>query len=683
MATIRPMMGAVGATAGLTSSLPAPAADLPATYHGLGSHLAPTQHATMKPQAAGGFSGHLLGASANGMGGMDMMEALSPYGGLGAAPVSSGPPAVPNYVGLAAAAGPPAVTSYAGCGGALLETALGNYRRAYPPYNQTAKPAGPAVRHPQHLQQQAVAAAAAQDSLATRRTELLGMSIDEIMALSRYYQGGSEALATITTPAMTAMSQQRQLQGIDHPGTFLSQQRQLQGIDHPGTFLATPYPGMRNGAGSLAVRQSVGGQFKNDQSLPQATSSTATSALGLSQILPQTLAQQTMASVAATRHVSLSTPTDVGATASSGLNLASTSETAQPNIAAGRPVARLTIPSDASFLDPVHVLLREECIEVFVADKLGTTQRGARATIVGQIGLRCRYCAHLDKSEDRAKQSACYPSKKDTIFEAIRNFQRTHLTNCKHVPDDVLRRYTELANQRKRLSQRFLKAYYAEAATELGIVDTSKGLVFGAAPNESGKPLPRLAEIIEAATDPNAAAIFWQRERIGRDRNIEMRKFEHVCSEQTRRVIEHARRTGSAFVRPEDFASIADFEYLLYHQLAPCPFKKEALKKRNLDPASIGGLSGLACKYCQAAAGGEEYCHKGQYFPCNFVGLSDSSFPQSLTQHVRSCPNVPVEVRCALDELTRLTAEYKVTTKRGSKKKFLKKIWSRMQNHYN
>ncbi|EJK65480.1 hypothetical protein THAOC_13649, partial [Thalassiosira oceanica] len=110
---------------------------------------------------------------------------------------------------------------------------------------------------------------------------------------------------------------------------------------------------------------------------------------------------------------------------------------------------------------------------------------------------------------------------------------------------------------------------------------------------------------------------------------------------------------------------------------------KEALKKRNLDPASIGGLSGLACKYCQAAAGGEEYCHKGQYFPCNFVGLSDSSFPQSLTQHVRSCPNVPVEVRCALDELTRLTAEYKVTTKRGSKKKFLKKIWSRMQNHYN
>ena len=106
----------------------------------------------------------------------------------------------------------------------------------------------------------------------------------------------------------------------------------------------------------------------------------------------------------------------------------------------------------------------------------------------------------------------------------------------------------------------------------------------------------------------------------------------------------------------------------------PCPFKKEALKKRNLDPASVGGLSGLACKYCQAVTGGEEYCHKGQYFPCNFVGLSDSSFPQSLTQHVRSCPNVPVEVRCALDELTRLTAEYKVTTKRGSKKKFLKKV---------
>ena len=554
-ATPRPIMGAVGATGLLpASSLPAPAADLPTTYHGLGSQLAPTQHAIMKPQAAGGFSGHLLGASANGMGGVDMMETLSSYGGLGSAS-TVGPPVVPNYGGLAAAAagatGPAAVTNYAGSSGALLEKALGNFRRSYP-YNQLAEPAGPVMQHPPHLQQQDVASAAAQDSLATRRTELSALSNDELMALSRYYQGGAEALAKITTPATTIMGQQRQLKGIDHPGTFLS----------------TPYPGMMNGSGSFSVPQPVGGQFKNDHLLSQVTSSTATSALGLSHLLPQTMAQQTMASAAAARNVSLSTASDVGVTTSNVLNLASTPEAAPPNIAAGRPVTRLTIPSDASFLDPVHILLREECIEVFVADKLGTTQRGARATIVGQIGLRCRYCAHLDKGEERAKQSACYPSKKDTIFEAIRNFQRTHLTNCKHVPDDVLRRYTELANQRKRLSQRFLKAYYAEAATELGIVDTSKGLVFGAAPNDSGKPLPRLAEIIEAATDPNAAALFWQKERIGRDRNIEMRKFEHVCSEPTRRVIEHARRTGSAFVRPEDFATIADFEYLLYHQLA-------------------------------------------------------------------------------------------------------------------
>ena len=532
-----PMMGATGLLQ--ASSLPAPAADLASTsYQGLGSHIA------ARAEAAGGF-GHLLGpAAAGSLGGMNMMEVFSSsYGGLAAATAASVPPAVTNYAGLSAASaggGAGGGQNYAGSS-ALLETALGNYRRAYP-YNQTAEPAAPVVHQSPHLQQQAVAAAVAQDTLATRRTELSGLSNDELMALSRYYQGGAEALATITTPAMAAGGHQRQLQGIDHTGTFL----------------ASPYPGMRNGAGGFAVPQPAAGQFKNDLS-----SRTAGSASGLSQLLPHTMTQQTMASAAATRNGGLSASTEGGA------NLASTaSDPAQPNLALGRPVSRLTIPSDASFLDPVHVLLREECIEVFVADKLGTTQRGARATIVGQIGLRCRCCAHLDKTEERAKQSACYPSKKETIFEAIRNFQRTHLTNCKHVPDDVLRRYNELANQRKRLSQRFLKAYYAEAATELGIVDTSKGLVFGAAPNDSGRPLPRLAEIIEAATDPNAAAIFWQRERIGRDRNVEMRKFEHVCSESTRRVIEHARRTGSAFVRPEDFASIADFEYLLYHQLA-------------------------------------------------------------------------------------------------------------------
>jgi hypothetical protein len=39
------------------------------------------------------------------------------------------------------------------------------------------------------------------------------------------------------------------------------------------------------------------------------------------------------------------------------------------------------------------------------------------------------------------------------------------------------------------------------------------------------------------------------------------------------------------------------------------------------------------------------------------------------------CCNVPQEIKNALEELKRLASEHYVLAKRGSKKKFLEKIW--------
>jgi len=47
-----------------------------------------------------------------------------------------------------------------------------------------------------------------------------------------------------------------------------------------------------------------------------------------------------------------------------------------------------------------------------------------------------------------------------------------------------------------------------------------------------------------------------------------------------------------------------------------------------------------------------------------------------------TCENTPLEIREALEELQRLAAESGVITKRGSKKKFLQKLWERMANYY-
>lgn len=48
---------------------------------------------------------------------------------------------------------------------------------------------------------------------------------------------------------------------------------------------------------------------------------------------------------------------------------------------------RLAIPTDAQFLDPVHIFLRTHCLEIFEASREDTRLpgRGARATTVGQV----------------------------------------------------------------------------------------------------------------------------------------------------------------------------------------------------------------------------------------------------------------------------------------------------------
>jgi hypothetical protein len=47
-----------------------------------------------------------------------------------------------------------------------------------------------------------------------------------------------------------------------------------------------------------------------------------------------------------------------------------------------------------------------------------------------------------------------------------------------------------------------------------------------------------------------------------------------------------------------------------------------------------------------------------------------------------TCQLVPLEIKEALEELQILAAEHGVTTKRGTKQNFMKKLWERMANYY-
>ena len=69
------------------------------------------------------------------------------------------------------------------------------------------------------------------------------------------------------------------------------------------------------------------------------------------------------------------------------------------------------------------------------------------------------------------------------------------------------------------------------------------------------------------------------------------------------------------------------------------------------------------------------------YYPEDHKSLTESSFSQASMNHIMKCNNVPVEIKNAFGELKSLATEYRVSTKRGSKREFCRKIWSRMEDY--
>eukprot|EP00984_Skeletonema_dohrnii_P008953 scaffold3350_cov78-Skeletonema_dohrnii-CCMP3373.AAC.3 len=347
---------------------------------------------------------------------------------------------------------------------------------------------------------------------------------------------------------------------------------------------------------------------------------------------------------------------------------------------------RLSIPSDEQFLDPVHNFLRLSCIEVFVCGSTynsGGRGRGAKPHLAGQVGLRCTHCKDIQRSM-RANQAVSYPSRTENIFESVRNYQRIHFEACEYIPSELKKKYKELVSKTyRKIHLKYIKVYFAEAACEIGMVQTPNGLFFGAPPNTSGKPSEKLQAIMSIAENPSSSEHRKMKDLLFPkvDERVENSKFSHVASIQTRNVIAICRQEKTAFVYPSDFPTLSDFRFVLYHQFVSCRPPTTALNRRKTKPEKWDTLSGLCCKHCAKAYPGARY-HEGMYFPLDLESLHDSSFFNNLTCHIMTCPLVPLETKEALDELQLLAAEHGVVTKRGAKRFFLKKLWDRMANYY-
>ena len=150
-----------------------------------------------------------------------------------------------------------------------------------------------------------------------------------------------------------------------------------------------------------------------------------------------------------------------------------------PSVGAGLSKGKaIAMSCDRDNLTPYQCLAREQ-IELFAAGEkeveAGTKGRN-RSIVAGQVGIRCRHCAHLPQRA-RAKGSTIYPSKLSGIYQASQNMANSHIAqHCQEVPPEIKDNLKNLGNRKS--SAGGGRDYWASGAKILGAVEDSHGLRF-------------------------------------------------------------------------------------------------------------------------------------------------------------------------------------------------------------
>lgn len=138
----------------------------------------------------------------------------------------------------------------------------------------------------------------------------------------------------------------------------------------------------------------------------------------------------------------------------------------------------LAFPSDSSHLSEYQILLRQQ-LEFFTAKKSdaeSNIQGRKKSVRVGQVGIRCRHCAHLPLRQ-RGRGAVYYTTKLSGVYQAAQNMALSHLNrSCSVIPPEIRQNLVELHNRRDTAGGG--KQYWADCCQSLGLYDEEYGIRF-------------------------------------------------------------------------------------------------------------------------------------------------------------------------------------------------------------
>ena len=139
-----------------------------------------------------------------------------------------------------------------------------------------------------------------------------------------------------------------------------------------------------------------------------------------------------------------------------------------------RTIIPLGTEDDQIWLSEFLCFLRAECVEVFRASKADVRYRKNSKKIKNnQVGIRCRFCAHLPH-QARGSRSSSYPSSISRIYQSFTMMIRDHFSKCNDMPDDIRMKYNRLKASTTK-GEMESKRYWTESASALGLHDEPGG----------------------------------------------------------------------------------------------------------------------------------------------------------------------------------------------------------------
>jgi len=295
----------------------------------------------------------------------------------------------------------------------------------------------------------------------------------------------------------------------------------------------------------------------------------------------------------------------------------------------------LSKKDDSKWLSSLMCFVRSDMVEMFSVDQDEVEEEDV---LVGQVGVRCTFCAKLPLDE-RPDGHAYFPSSLLTIYQSVSDLQRRHFMSCSELSDEAKKSFKSLQGFGAK-AEGETQQYWIDSARELGVANMENnipGIRFYRNPEKESP-----ADMVE------------------KERRSSPKKKSQTADDDL-----------TCLVRPIDEGT--DVLYLLMKQVRPCRFKNSDRRggggSKGKDRAL--GFPGLACRHCASKN------NLGRFFPMSSKVMMDTTTNQLLS-HIQSCAKCPESIKSSLAYLSHREKLQSEGMDSKWKMNFFKLIWERL-----